>query len=77
MSIEEIPVAIERKDNVFLLSFKFRNKLYKSDEIIINNTSDYVRNNLSRIKFPEIVLNEIDLNNVALCIDKIVDELYR
>jgi hypothetical protein len=76
-SHEEVPVFIERKENTFLLSFKFQNRSYKSDMIIVDNSSDYVRNDLSRIRFPEIILNEIDLNNIALCIDSMVNELLR
>ena len=75
---KEIPVLIIRKGKRRInLRFSYNGKLIESQVITCKGQRDYIGDDLSRIKFRDINLHEIDLINLAKCIDQLFDEDYR
>lgn len=73
----ETPVRISRESDKVLMSFSFEGKSYNAEEIIIDNEHDYLNMDPSRIRFKGKDLNGIDLMNLAKCVDKMIDFLYK
>lgn len=71
---EEIRVNLRRDKTKLNMSFMFKNQRYLAKEIICTAAQFLVHASL--IEFDNIMINEIDKDNIAECINKMFDNLY-
>ena len=72
----ETAVFINRDGITFYLKFTIDGKIFQSKAIVIQNQNDYVYEDLSRIDFSGINLQKRDIENLADCIDRIINYYY-
>lgn len=71
----EIPVYLKRNADKIQLSFTYRGNKYTSNEISFNSEEDFIAFTFLRIQFAGIDLDQIDINNLADCVDKMFETI--
>lgn len=70
----EVPVAIKNNGDTIILSFRLKGKLYESNKFKCESSNKYFYSD--NIQIEGIKLNDIDKNNLAICINKIFDRPF-
>lgn len=73
---DEISVILNRIDRIATLGFSYNGVTYKSNEIEMSWHSGIIEVDKSQIRFDNFDIKEIDLTNLANCLEEMFEKKY-